>query len=162
MNTKQKTGIALMAIVFGLVLSPALAPSEASAIAPNRTFAETPDTFYKRGALTAPSGDKPFGGDVVGNYFLRVNDHNVKINVDFWSMPSSGMVYEGWLVDVDTGYKLSLGQFNTQSDGLFFEQDIVNPWIYNVLVITEEPMDDTNPAPNMPVGGVPLSEPFGQ
>ena len=77
-------------------------------------------------------------------------------------MPSSDMVFEGWLVDVDTGYKLSLGQFNTQNDGLFFEQDIVNPWIYNVLVITEEPVDDTNPAPNMPVGGVPLSEPFGQ
>ena len=162
MNTKQKTGIALIAIIFGLVLSPALATNEAAAIAPNLTFAETPDTFYKRGALTAPSDDKPFGGDVVVNYFLRVNDHNIKVNVDFWSMPSSGMVYEGWLVDVDTGYKLSLGQFNTQSDGLFFEQDIVNPWIYNVLVITEEPVDDTNPAPNMPVGGVPLSEPFGQ
>ncbi len=161
MKAKTKAGIALMAIVFGLVLSPAIA-TEAAAIAPDRTLIKTDDTFYKRGTLTSPSEDKPFGGETVGNYLLRVNENNVKVNVDFFSSPSEGTVFEGWLVDVDTGYKLSLGQFNTQNNSLSFDQDFVNPWIYNVLVITEESKGDTDPAPHTPVGGVPLSHPFGQ
>ena len=128
----------------------------AFAIAPGSIFAETPGIYFERGALTSSSDGKPFGGDmVVGNYFVRVNDHNVKINVDFdTSAPSEGMVLEGWLVDVDSDYKLSIGQFNTANNGLFLNQDIVNFEIYDILVITEESADDENPAPNKPVGGV--------
>ena len=160
MNAKRKAGIALMAIVFGLIVSPAVA-IEASAIAPDQINFKTIDTFYKRGVLTSPSDDNPFGGSTVGNYLVRVNGNEIKINIDFFSSPSEGMVFEGWLVDVDTDYKLSLGQFDKQNS-LFFEQDFVNPWIYNVLVITEEPFGDTDPAPNSPVGGTVPSEPFGQ
>ena len=124
-------------------------------IAPGSISAETPGNYFERGALTSPSGDKPFGGEVVGNYFVRVNYHNVKINVDFdTSAPSEGMVLEGWLVDVDSDYKLSIGQFSTASNELFFNQDIVNFEIYDVLVITEEPVDDEDHTPNKPVGGV--------
>ncbi len=71
------------------------------------------------------------------------------------------MILEGWLVDMDTGYKLSLGKAN--HDGkLLFSQPMVNPWIYDAIVITEEPIGDTNPAPNVPVGGISLQTPFGQ
>lgn len=39
---------------------------------------------------------------------------------------------------------------------------MVNPWIYDLIVITEEPADDTNPSPNIPVSGASLSELFGK
>jgi len=161
MNAKTKEGIALLALVFSVVITP-IAYNEASAIASERTLVETPDTFFIRGDLTSPADGKPFGGDVVGDYFIRVNGNDIRINTEFDATPSEGIVYEGWLVDVDTGYKLSLGQFNEQSNELFFSQEIVNPWIYNVLVISEEPMGDTDPSPDTPVGGVPLKAPFGQ
>jgi hypothetical protein len=38
---------------------------------------------------------------------------------------------------------------------------IVNPWIYDVLVITEKSIEDTAPAPNKPVGEALLPEQFG-
>ena len=161
MNTKQITGIALLALVFSVAITP-IVLDEASAIVPGHTLVETPDTFFIRGDLTSPADGKPFGGDVVGDYFIRVNGNDIRINTEFDAAPSEGTVYEGWLVDVDTGYKLSLGQFNEYSNELFFSQEIVNPWIYNVLVISEEPMGDTDPSPDTPVGGVPLKAPFGQ
>ena len=64
------------------------------------------------------------------------------------------MVLEGWLVDVDSDYKLSIGQFNTGNNRLHLNQDMVNFGIYDILVITEESLNDENPAPNKPVGGV--------
>ena len=148
-----------MALIFGIAMAP-IAITQADAIAPNRTLAETPDTFFIRGDLTAPAGDAPFGGDVAGEYLIRVNGQDVSILTDFESSPSEGMVHEGWLVDMATGYKLSLGQ-SDERNHLFFSQTIVNPWIYDVLVITEEPIGDTDPAPNKPVGGKLLEEPFG-
>ena len=144
----------LMLAALALFTTGALAQT-ALAIAPGNISAETPGIYYERGALTSPSDDKPFGGEVVGNYFVRVNDHNVKINVDFNALaPSEGMVLEGWLVDVDSDYKLSIGQFNTTSNGLLLNQNMVNFGIYDILVITEELANDDNPAPNKPVGGV--------
>jgi len=161
MKAKTKEGIVLLALVFSVAMFP-FAYNEAAAITPDRTLTKTPDTFFVRGDLTSPADDKPFGGDVVGEYFLRVNGNDIKINTEFDTAHSEGTVYEGWLVDVETGYKLSLGQFNEYSNELFFSQEIVNPWIYNVLVITEEPIGDNDPSPHTPVGGVPLKAPFGQ
>jgi len=165
MNTKQKTGIAIMAVVFGLILSPAIASNEANAIKNNATLDETEYTFSMRGALTAPEGDKPFGGDhVVGHYFIRANDHQVNIEAEFQSTSSPNFVLEGWLVDVDTGFKLSTGLLTdeTNANRLDVTQEITNPWIYDVFVVTEEPIVDDDPNPHTPVGGVALSKPFGQ
>ena len=165
MNTKQKTGIAMMAVVFGLILSPAIAPSEANAIKNNIALDETEYTFSMRGALTAPEGDKPFGGDhVVGHYFIRANDHQVNIEAEFESTSSPNFVLEGWLVDVDTGFKLSTGLFTdeTNANRLNITQEIANPWIYDVFVVSEEPVVDDDPNPHTPVGGAALSKPFGQ
>ncbi len=165
MNTKQKTGIAMMAVVFGLILSPAIASNEASATKTNTAIEEIEYTFSMRGALTAPEGDKPFGSDhVVGHYFIRANDHQVNIEDEFQSTSSPNFVLEGWLVDVDTGFKLSTGLLTdeTNDNRLDVTQEITNPWIYDVFVVTEEPIVDDDPNPHKPVGGVALSKPFGQ
>lgn len=55
---------------------------------------------------------------------------------------------------MDTGYKLSLGKANHEGK-LLFSQPMVNPWIYDAIVITEEPIGDTNPAPNVPWWSIP-------
>lgn len=158
MNTKT-TGIALMALIFGIAMAP-IAITQADAIAPDKTLTDTPDAFFIRGDLTAPAGEAPFGGEDVGNYLVRVNGQDITVLTIFDSNPAEGMVHEGWLVDMDTGYKLSTGQADARNH-LFFSQTIVNPWIYDAYVITEEPIGDTNPAPNQPVGGVLLEGPFG-
>ncbi len=113
-----------------------------------------------KGDLTAPSGDAPFGGNTVGTFSISV-DHSDHISITTHiKSTSSGMVQEGWLVDIDSGYKLSLGK-SYDNGKLSFSQQMVNPWIYDVLVITEEPIGDSDPAPNVPVGGVLLEIPFG-
>jgi len=159
MNSKTK-GIGFAALIFGVLLTP-IAFNQAEAIAPDRTLTETPSTFYLRGDLTAPSGDAPFGGEDVGKSLVKVNENDIRALLVFDWSPSEGMVYEGWLVDMATGYKLSLGVFDDRNH-LHFSQTIVNPWIYDVLVVTEEPIGDTDPSPNKPVGGKLLQEPFGQ
>ena len=112
------------------------------------------------GSLTAPTGDAPFGGSIVGTYSINVNNGD-QVNITTTiKNTSSGMVQEGWLVDMDSGYKLSLGKANNNGK-LSFSQPMVNPWIYDAIVITEEPIGDSDPAPNVPVGGVLLETPFG-
>jgi len=73
------------------------------------------------------------------------------------------VVLEGWLVDIETGEKFSTGVYDEKSNvngGLSF---LVDPGFhYDVFVITEEPRLDSDPTPNKPVAGVPLSTPFGQ
>ena len=158
MKTKT-TGIALMTLAFSIAMIP-IAVTQADAIAPDRIGTHTPDTYFLRGDLTAPAGEAPFGGEAVGDYLVRVNDQKISVLTNFDAKPSEGMVLEGWLVDMATGYKLSLGQAD-KTNHLFFSQTIVNPWIYDVLVITEEPIGDTDPSPHKPVGGILLEEPFG-
>ena len=113
------------------------------------------------GKLTAPSGDKPFGGDDVGTIEIEYNKNNVSIMAELNKSPSEGMVFEGWLVDPDTGYKLSTGLLD-ENNAQTFEQVIVNPYIYNVYVVTEEPSEDVDPNANVPAGGFALPSPFGQ
>lgn len=152
------------ALIFGVLLTPVAFNQAAEAmvnVSNQAIGVATPDTFFLRGDLTAPAGDAPFGGENVGKYLLKANGNDIRIFTAFDSSPSDGMVYEGWLVDMATGYKLSLGQFDDRNH-LHFSQTIVNPWIYDVLVITAEPIEDTDPAPHMPVGGNLLQEPFGQ
>lgn len=117
--------------------------------------------FMMRGELSAPSDDKPFGGDHVGTYSVRGKDNRIMIIAAVQMNPSEGKVLEGWLVDVQSGYKLSIGELGDRNN-IVFMQRIVNPYIYDLLVITEEPMSDADPSPSKAVGGVQLSQPFGQ
>ena len=161
MNTKTKTGIALMALVFGIALSPILS---------NEAEAKTFSPFVLlQGELTAPSDDKPFGGDDVGSYIVGVYDAGKRggqttISIEFDSKATPGSVYEGWLVDVDSGEKTSFGIFheNTQRQEQFYSVTISSTFNNDLVVITEEPIVDTDPAPNRPVGGAVLDYPYGQ
>ncbi len=154
MNSKQKTGIALMAIVFGLAISPALVSNDAEA-----RFSVPQATL--QGDLTAAQGDKPFGGEAVGNFYVHVQDTHTVIYVDFDSKPTPGTVYEGWLVDVDSGEKTSFGKFQENRNRNFITT-VDNQFNNDLIVITEEPVSDSDPAPATPVSGAVLGTPFGQ
>jgi len=156
-NKKQTHTLALLALVFGVAISPILAADNAEARNP-------PESRYiLQGDLTAPNNDKPFGGENVGIYNIHVRDDYSTIFVSLENGPSDGMVLEGWLVDIETGEKFSTGVYDEKSNvngGLSF---LVDPGFhYDVFVITEEPRLDSDPTPNKPVAGVPLSTPFGQ
>ena len=162
------TVLTISITVLGLMLSP-LAQYQADAVLEDKMMKES---TYIDGDLTAPTDDKPFGEDAIGTYKVRVT-HNNKVTII--AKPSKAMVeelmmkhkmmqasvLEGWLIDVDSGYKLSTGQLSERYV-LVFHQRMVNPSIYDLLVITEEPMNDEDPTPNIPIGGVQLTEPFGQ
>ena len=60
MNTKRKAGIMLIAIILGLVISPAVA-IEDSAFAKNLANFEASDTFYQRATPMLPSQGQPLG-----------------------------------------------------------------------------------------------------
>ena len=155
-------GLGMTIVALGIIISMSVTANQADALK-SEVGRETSNTIFQGGDITSPAGEAPFGGDVVGDYFIRINENDIRILAEINDPPSSGMVYEGWLVDPDSGYKLSTGQFNDQTNILFFAQEIVNPSIYNVLVITAEPIGDTDPSPTLPpVGGVPLGAPFGQ
>ncbi len=162
MNRKIKTGIALMALVFGIALSPILS-NEAEAKIGNVPLVSL------QGGLTAPNDDKPFGGDAVGEYTIGVYDAGRRggqttIFVEFDSRPTPGTVFEGWLVDKDSGEKTSFGRFqeNTQRQTQFYTVSVPSTFNNDLIVITEEPFVDTDPAPNRPVGGAVLGSPYGQ
>jgi hypothetical protein len=113
------------------------------------------------GTLTAPSNGDPFGGDQVGTFNVLSDGNQTSIFAHVDLVASEGSVLEGWLVDAATDYKLSLGELNDDGS-LIFHQDLVNAYTYNLLVITEEPDNDTDPNAATPVGGAPLPSPFGQ
>ncbi len=155
MNTKLKTGIAMMAIVLGLVLTPAVVSNEAEAKI-------TEFTMITQGDLTASSGDNPFGGDSIGRYYTHVLGDRTTIYVEFDYPASEGTVYEGWLVDVDTGIKTSFGKIQSPNEEDNILTSVDNQFNNDLIVITEEPLLDTDPAPHTPVSGAVLGTPFGQ
>ena len=76
-----------------------------------------------------------------------------------------GQVYEGWLVDEDSGYKLSMGAFAPSNAGRAnykFKQQMVNFMIYDEIVITRESSNDENPMPNEVVLTTSLDVPLPQ
>lgn len=101
------------------------------------------------------------GSDASGTADIKVKEkdgfHEVKIKVDVKNVElMEGYVLEGWLVDEDTGYKLSTGGFTVDSDGdgkMRFKQNLVNFDLYDLVVITAEPAGDVNPNPNTPIVG---------
>ncbi len=77
---------------------------------------------------------------------------NVRINVELDNLELiSDNVYEVWLVDLDSGYKLSLGSFISNTNGynsFSFRQKINGFRVYDKLVITKEDLDDLDPLPS--------------
>lgn len=151
MNSKTILGFAVAAVLATAII--------VAAFSQQATANEDKDKTRITGDLTAPSGDNPIGGDKIGTFKIKTDGHKTKISADVEVEAADGMVLEGWLVDKETGYKLSLGQL--RGDSLHLRQNIVNPFTYNMLVITEEPAGDTDPNPAAPVGGAVLPNPFG-
>ena len=95
------------------------------------------------------------GSDASGTASIRMGETKNIANIDVKLRLNDmeiepGEIFEGWLVDEETGYKLSLGSFLPLNSGkaLFsFKQDIVNPSIYDMVVVTREPLNDINPNP---------------
>lgn len=113
------------------------------------------------GELTAPQGGAPFGGASIGQWQLAYAGHEVVIVAQVLPDPPAGFVLEGWLVDVDSGFKRSIGLL-ALNKVMVFEEALLNPYVYDVLVITLEPENDPDPNAFAPFGGSPLPAPFGQ
>jgi hypothetical protein len=82
----------------------------------------------------------------------------VLVNVEDQKLDDD-MVYEAWLVDDDTQYKLSIGAFET-FNGMarhIYKEDMVNFDIYDKIVITKEPVGDMDPQPGEAVLSVALN-----
>jgi hypothetical protein len=157
MHSQTKVlGIMLLAVVVAAAVGVAAIFSAMGAAEATATEGLT------SGTLTAPSNGNPFGGNQVGTFSVLSDGSQTSIFAHVDLVASEGSVLEGWLVDEGTGYKLSLGQLNDNNGSLSFHQVLVNAYTYNVLVITEEPDNDTDPNPATPVGGAPLPSPFGQ
>jgi hypothetical protein len=110
------------------------------------------------GTLTAAVNGSPFGGDVIGEYSLSVADsHFVTVTATLNITPASNTVFEGWLVDSNANYSLSLGMLGgNNGTRLSFQQLMVNPFVYDSIIISQEPVNDTNPNPSAPIGGAHL------
>jgi len=120
----------------------------------DRPLLESDEIYYLRGDLTAPKNDKSFGGEVVGNYLITVNFEEVKIIAEFDRSSHQDMILEGWLVNFDNESYFSVGQFNKQSNILHFYQENMEPQIYDLFIVTEESVSDTDSRdPLTTVGG---------
>jgi len=73
-------------------------------------------------------------------------------------------VYEAWLVDLDTGYRNSLGTFTAAYGGVGELQYDVNNYLdaYDIIEITAEPYDDSDvlPGPVVLVASIPSTNYF--
>lgn len=82
-------------------------------------------------------------------FLTRDNLHDARIKINIKNISATNTsVFEGWLVDNDSGYKLSLGGFKMKEEGkaaLDFKQLMVNFNIYDKLIVSQEPVNDANP-----------------
>ena len=75
-----------------------------------------------------------------------------QVSVKTKDLPASSDInaqFEAWLVDDDSGYRLSLGTFTTQQGGVADFRYTAGTYFneYDVLEITVEPFHDTDIAP---------------
>ena len=104
------------------------------------------EQMLSSGDLTVPEGDNPFGGDVVGTYSVGLDREGLRAQVNMDISPGSGMSYQAWLLDSATDADLALGQL--EDNGLAATLQSNDTSSYNLIVVTEEPTDDPNPARN--------------
>ncbi len=152
MKTTKKVVMALAGIVLGLIISP-VALSEAYAYERGGVLEETKDVFYFRGDITSPQDQKPYGGDVIGKYFVMVNVDFVKIIAEFENPSLEGQVLEAWLVDFGGESKVTIGVFENNE---LATSASIDEWKYEAIVISE--VSESSSAPENPVGGAVLEK----
>lgn len=118
------------------------------------------DVYYLMGDFTAPKDDKPFGGDVVGNYIMIVYYNEVKIIAEFEKPISHDIRLEGWLVDFDSGTNFNIGDFNKKSNELFFHQENMASQKYDSLIVIQEPVSETDSRGQHTIGGAQVDVEF--
>jgi len=94
----------------------------------------------KEGTFSVESSQSRYKNKMSGTISVR--------NLDYLSKYDE--IYEAWLIDIDSGYKLSLGLFTVDSDGenrfSWSHPSYINE--YDIIVITKEEYPDDNPWPN--------------
>lgn len=109
------------------------------------------------------------GGEQVGSYAIVHSDNHIvaTITMDV-PVTAQGNVYEAWLVDDATGHYHSLGMLTPDSfgprvqDRVSITEDMVNPYLYDKIVVTEESEINLAPTPStIVVGGSDIPDPFG-
>ena len=111
--------------------------------------------------ITKADADKPYGGEKLGTVLIVPKEHVLSVTANMRSQPINGTVYEGWLVDDGSGYKLSLGEFS-KNGTLTYNDQMVNPYTYTQFIVTEEPFEDADPNAAAATGGTQLQAPFGR
>ena len=117
-----------------------------------------------QGATTLQSGDlTAVGGEKIGSYAITPSGQRVEVHLHLDKAPTAGNVWAAWLLDNQTNSALSMGQVETdiQPPSLTFTQFMVNPNIYDHIIVTEEPQNDPDPTATQPIGGAALEPPFG-
>lgn len=129
-----------------------------------------PDANTTLSAPSFPSVHGDVGGEQVGTYALIHAGNKIVATVTM-DVPTStrGNVYEAWLFDEATGYYHSLGMLNPTAFGptpqgrLSITTDMVNPYLYDKIVVTEESQNNLAPSPStILAGGSDLIDPFGR
>ena len=97
------------------------------------------------------SSDSSGSASIISVKSVSSGLNNVRININLDNLDSiNDQVYEAWLVDLDSEYKLSLGSFipNTKGHQSFlFKQKINGFRVYDKLVITREDLENLDPLP---------------
>ncbi len=114
--------------------------------------------------LTTPTATDLYGGDKKGILNLNVQEETVIVNATMNEPPADGKVYEGWFEDKGdaSGYSLSLGKFDEETNTLSTNRTMVNPFTYTIFYVTDEPVNDPDPKPSDVVVATKLPIPFGQ
>ncbi|HET8857454.1 MAG TPA: hypothetical protein VFM28_07995 [Nitrososphaeraceae archaeon] len=127
----------------------------------------TPSVFAQQKSsldLTTPTATDLYGGDKKGILNLNVQEETVIVNATMNEPPADGKVYEGWFEDKGdaSGYSLSLGKFDEETNTLSTNRTMVNPFTYTIFYVTAEPVNDPDPKPSDVVVATKLPIPFGQ
>jgi len=117
----------------------------------------TKEVYYLSGHLTSPRNDKPSGGVAVGDYLITVNFDEVKIIAEFYSSPPQGMMLEGWLVNSDNESYFSIGKPDKENNMLKFYQKDIEPQTYDLFIVTEKSLSDTDSSDHRSIGGALIS-----
>jgi len=134
MNQKIKY-IGLLAILPLAMV--ALAPEligDAYAYQQSGVLEETKETFFFRGQLTQATENNPYGGELLGDYFVQVNVNEVKVIANLGSSQLDGKVLEAWLVDYGGKPAINLGTYENNKLSASLQ---INEWVYDVIVISE-------------------------
>lgn len=112
------------------------------------------DPIYPRGTVRISSS--AYYGYPKGSVVINVKDIPATEDVN--------AAYEAWLVDEDTGYRLSLGTFIALKGGVGELKQMTSNYlnVYDTVEITAEPLNDLDPLPGpiVLIGTIPRSHIF--